>query len=505
MSKDVTFGKSAREKMLFGVDTVGDAVGGTLGPKGLNVFIQKDYQSIVTNDGATISANIKLDDPIADLGAESIRNPSNQTNDDAGDGTSTTVVLAQSLIHEALKRPENAMEVRESLKEAAERVVKLLTKRSIKITKEDVEQVALISAEDKNLAKIIADIIFKLGDKAVINVEDSKTFVTNYEIVDGYEATTGFISPHFINDKKTGKATFENVPVLVSRKKIANIQDIGPLFEQFAAQKINSCVIVCEEIDDSMIGIFAANKAAGIFNSLVIRSSGPVTEDIAGTVGARIVSDESGLTFQNITLGDLGEAKKVICDAHKTLFIGNGEDSKAHALILEKRAENEPNMYLQKNIKQRIARLRGGIAVLRIAANSDFEREYLKLKAEDAIKAVQAALEEGIVEGGGMAFWRIAQELKPTTIGDQILKKSLTAPLKRIIENCGKDYAEIIKNLPDRHGYDAKNDEYVDMIKAGICDPHKVERCALQNAISASSTFITTFAAISEHKDEKQN
>ena len=501
--KDVFFGKFAREKMLNGVDIVGNAVGGTLGPKGLNVFIQKDLQSIVTNDGATISANIKLSDPLEDLGAESIRNPSNQTNDDAGDGTSTTVVVAQSLIHEALKRPENAMEVRESLKEASEKVLKLLTKRSTKIAKEDIEKVALISAEDKHLAKIISDIIIRLGEKAVINVEDSKTFATDYEIVDGYEATTGFISPHFINDKKTGKAIYENVPVLVTRKKISNIQDIAPLFDQFAKQKINTCVIVCEEIDDSMIGVFVANKNMGLFNSLVIRSSGPVTEDIAGCTGARIVSDESGVNFQNITVDDLGRASKVVCDAHKTLFLGDGDASKTHATILEKRAENEPNMYLQKNLKQRVARLRGGIAILRIAAASDFEREYLKLKAEDAIKATQAALEEGIVEGGGMALWRIAQELQGKTIGEEILKKSLTAPLKRIIENAGKDYAEIIKDLPDGCGYDAKNDLYVDMIKAGICDPHKVERCALQNAISASTTFITTFATITNHKDEK--
>lgn len=486
------------DKMLKGLDIAAEAVGGTLGPKGLNAYLDDPITPRITNDGATIANHVKLEDKEEDAGAYVIRNTTSQTNDDAGDGTTTTAVLVQAIIHECLKRPENASELKVSLKEAGDKVLKLLAKQAIPITQKDVEKVAYISAEDQQLAKLISEIVNKLGKKAVINVEDSKTFATEYEIVDGYEAAVGFLSPHFINDKKAGKSVFQDVRVLVADRKIQNVVDIQPLFEQLKKENISQLVIACEDIDDAILGILVMNKNLGNFNSLVIKANQDELKDIEGTVGATMVSASTGVSFQNIKLTHLGTAKKVVSGAHKTLFIGNGTAGKVYAAQLEKQAENEPNRYVKQKMEERVARLRGGIAVLRIGAPTDFEREYLKLKAEDAVKAAQAALEEGVVEGGGMTLWRIALAMKPKTPGEFVLKKALTAPLRKICENAGLDYAEIVANLPEGKGYDAKNDTYVDMVKSGLVDPAKVERVAVENSVSAAATFITTFAVFTE-------
>lgn len=501
--KEVFFGVKAMEPMMVGLDIAADAVCCTLGPKGKNVFIDGGIPKII-NDGASVANDVVLKDKLQNAGAYVIRNISAQQNDDVGDGTTTVACLTQAIIHECLKRPENPMLIKQSLKEAGASVLKTLAKRSVKISKKDIEKVALISSENKELARLVTEIIEKLGEKAVINVEDSKTFATDYEITNGYEANTGFMSPHFITDKKTSRAIYENVPVLVSEKKISNLGDIAPLFETFKKEGINSCVIICEDIDDAMLGIFVANKNMGTFNSLVIKANGPLLQDIEGVVGARAVSDSNGLTFKNLQLSDLGKVKKIVCDAHKTIFIGNGTTASIRAKELHARAEAEPNMYLAKTLRSRADKLRGGIAVLRIGAPTDFERDYLRLKAEDTVKAVQAALEEGVVEGGGMTLWRIASEMKPKTVGEEILKSSLAQPLKKIISNCGKDYTEIITSLPVGKGYDAKNDCYVDMIKEGIIDPAKVERCAIENSVSTASVFITTHAVITDVVEEKK-
>lgn len=524
MSKEVYFGTEAMKKMVVGLNKAAEAVGGTLGPCGLNVFLDQGIPKI-TNDGATIANEIILEDKLENAGAYIIRNTSSQTNDDAGDGTTTTAVLVQALVQEALKRPENSMRVMESLKQAGDKILKILSKKSIKLDKKDIEKVALISSENKELARLITEIVTKLGDKAVINVEDSKTFSTDYEIVDGYTAHVGFMSPKFITEKSTAKAIYKDVPVMCVEKKISTLADISSIFNSFAFKTnkdgqiltdlqgkpianenpITSCVIVCEDIDDSMLGVFVDSFRLKTFSALVIRATSLLLEDISGYVGAKTISSANGITFQNFDRKYLGFCKKVICDANKTTFIGNGFSHKEYVKELTAKADGEPNMYTEKNMRQRIAKLAGGIAVLRIGASTDFEKDYLKYKAEDAIKAVQSALEEGIVEGGGMTLYRIASELKPKTIGEEILKIALTAPLRKIVQNAGKDYAEIIKNLPPKQGYDAKNDTYVDMIKNGIIDPSKVERCALENAVSASSTFITTHCIITDFvKDDKK-
>lgn len=506
------------EKMLVGFTKAADAVGGTIGPKGRNVYIDGNIPRI-TNDGAKISNETILEDKLENAGAYIIRNVSAQQLDDVGDGTTTVTVLSQAILKECLKRPESPMEISPSLKKAGDKVLKILAKKSKKLDKKDIYKVALISAENSELAKLITEIIEKLGDKAEIDVEDSKTFATHYEINDGYIGHVGFMSPRFITDKKTAKAIYQDISVLCTEKKIANIADISPIFNSFAFEvnkegkvlvgsdgkpvpsrnPITSCIIICEDIDDSMLGMFVQNFEMKTFSALVIRATSLLLEDIAGYTGATLISNSTGINFQNFKREHLGFCKKVICEAHKTKFIGDGMAHKQYVTELSAKADNEPNMYTQKNMQKRVLNLKGGIATLKIGASTDTEREPIKDKAEDAVKATQAALAEGIVEGGGMALYRIANDLQPKTIGEEILKKALTAPLKRIVENCGKDYAEIIKKMPDGMGYDAKNDTYVKMMEAGIIDPSKVERCAIENSVSAISKFITVFLTITDY------
>ena len=490
-------------KMLVGLDKAANAVAGTLGPKGRNVLIDDQTFPKTVNEGGTIAAHIVLEDRVENAGANYIRNTTGQTSDDAGDGRSTTAVLVQALAHACVERPENPMEIRESLTTASNKILKEIAKKSIKIGKDDVEKVALISSEDKEVAHLISEIIGKLGEKAVINVEDSKTFATEYEIVDGYETHLGFMSPAFITDKKTAKAIHNDIAVLCSEKKISNIGDISKIFEMFKQKGIGSCVIVCDDIDDSILGMLAVNNQMGTFKSLVIRASAMFLDDIAGYLGAKIISNSTGITFQNFEMEHLGYAKKVVSDANKSLFIGDGVAHKQYVKELEAKADGEPNMYTQANMKKRVAKLSGGIAVLRIGAPTDAEREYKKPKAEDAVRAVKGALEEGVIEGGGMTLWRIAQSMKPKTPGEEILKKALVAPLQWIIKNAGLDYAEIVMKLPEGKGYNAKTNKYEDLVKSGIIDPAKVERVALENAVSSVGIFITTSAVIIDVKDEK--
>ncbi len=501
MAKQVLFNKESMETMVRGMDIVADVVGGTVGPKGRNVYIMDANIPQISNDGVFIAINTILKDQNEDAGAYLIRNVSSQQDDDVGDGTTTAAILTQAIVHECLKRPENVMEVRESLKKAGDKVLKLLSKKSIRLDKKDIEKVALIASENKELAKQITEIIGKLGEKAVINVEDSKTYATEYEIANGYEAKVGFMSPYFINDSKTQKSIHEDILVFVSEKRISNLSDIKPLFDKLLVKGIPKCAIVCEDIADDMLGVFVNSKRGKLFDGVVIRATGDTLKDIEGATGAVAVSDSTGVSFEKVELKHLGKVKKLICDKHTSVFIGNGVAAEMRASELDKQSDNEPNMYLARMIRTRAARLRGGIAILRVGAPTDFEREYLKKKAEDAVKATLAAIEEGVVEGGGMALWRITQNIKPKTIGEQILQKALKSPLMRIIENSGKEYADIIINMPQGQGYDAKEDRYVDMFKDGIIDPIKVERCAIENAVSAASTFISTFATITEIKE----
>lgn len=501
MPKHVSFRREALDPLMAGLNKAANAVGGTMGPSGLNVYFSDPTSPEITNDGVTVAGRINLADPQEDAGAYIVRNVTGQQNDDVGDGTTTVAVLLQSIVQECLLRPENMSEVKRSLKKAGEGVIAKIVKSSKSI--KDVSQVALVSAEDPSIANLITEITAKLGKEAVVNVEESRSFTTDYEIVDGYEAQVGFMSPHFINEKRSATAVYEDIPVVCCEKKITGIGDIAKIFEMFKEKGITRCVLVVDDIDDSMLGIFVNSKIQGTFQSIVIRATGWLNQDIAGVTGATAISDSTGVSFHKFEEKHLGHAKKVVSGANQTLFIGSGKEAKAYAKMLDIQAENDPNRYTSQRVSDRAAKIRGGIALLRIAAPTDQERKYLVRKAEDAVKAVKAALAEGVVEGGGMCLWRIAQEMKPKTIGEEILKKSLTAPLRKIIENAGLDYAEIVTNMPKGQGYNAKDHAYQDLLASGIVDPAKVERCAVQNSVSAASQFITTFTLITDAKEDQ--
>lgn len=497
MSKEILFGKEAFSKMMKGFNATANAVGGTLGPKGRNVMIADTLLPHITNDGHTIADSISFTDQYEELGSWTVRNTSSQTNDDAGDGTTTTAVLLQEIVHKSLERPENQMVIKNSLQEACKKVVEEIKKVAKPISIEDIYKVALISSENEDIAKIVTDIITKVGVDGVIIVEESRTFETSSEVMEGYEARVGYMSPYFANDVTGAKAVYENAPVLVSQKKISTILDIKPLFEQLKEQKLNNIIIVCEDIDPTMLGMFVMNKVQGNLNILVIKATNTVLEDIAATVGASIVSDSTGLGFDKIRIEEhLGTVDKIICTEKKTLFIAKTKEGKEHAERLKGLMDNTTNNIEKEMIKKRIAQLTGGIAVIRIGATTDLDRVYKKHKTDDTVAAVKAALAEGIVEGGGMCLWRIANKINPETIGEEILKKSLTAPLRKICENAGIDYTEVVTEMPNGQGYDAKNNCYKDLIESDIIDPAKVERVAIENAVSNASLFITTHCAI---------
>lgn len=503
--KDVRFDQEAIGAMRKGMNVVCDAVARTIGPKGTNVFVDDPTTPRFTNDGARIAHNIVLPDKLENAGAWVARNACGQTNDDAGDGTTTTLVLLKAVIDECLSRPENKTLVMQSLMEAKDKAITLLKKQAKSIKQQEVISVARISAENESLAQLITEVIGKVGAKAAITVEDRiDGFESDYKLVQGYEAHVGFESPYFRNDKNKAQAVHADIPVLCVQKKLGTINDLK-MFEQFEKEHISSLVIVAQEIDPQILGIFVATHATRKMNLLVIKATGSLLEDIAAATGATVISDETGITFENFDAKEhLGMAKKIISEEKKTIFISGATTAKKHADRLLALAETYMNDFEKKKLRERAAKLKGGIAVIRIGAHTDAERNYLRDKADDTVHSVQSALEEGVVEGGGMALYRISGQISERTIGEQILRKALSAPLRQIVANAGKDYAEIIKNLPEGQGYDAKEDCYSDFFKVGILDPLRVERLALENAVSTAALFITTHCSIVEAAEEKK-
>lgn len=484
-----------KEELLKGLNKAADVIGLTLGPKGRNVFLWDDMTPRVVNDGATIAKEACVSsNPIENSGMWFVRNASSQSADDAGDGTTTTAVLLKSIVKESLKY--DPTEAARSLLDVYPKILKKI--KGKKMADEEIEHVALVSAEHEGLAKVISKIVKERGKDLLFLVEDNRESEDiTVESVQGYEAHVGWALPIFITDRARARAVHEDMPVLVSEKKIANLSEIKPIFDQMAANNMNKLCIVCFDIDEAMLGVFAATHLQRRMTLLVLKATGPLLEDIAGTVGAARVSDQEGVPFHKFDISKhLGWAKKIVCDEGKTLFVpASKEKSSSYSNILESRALNEFNMFRREKLMERVAKIRSGVAVIKVGAPTDSEREYLKLKADDAAKAVKCAFEEGIVEGGGICLWRIAQNIEPKSIGEHILKRALIAPLQKICENAGVDYAEIASKMPEKKGYDAKNDRYVDMMDAGIVDPAKVERVALTNAVSTAAKFITIEAA----------
>jgi chaperonin GroEL len=535
MSKQILFNEEARKALKRGVDAVADAVKITIGPKGRNVVLDKGYGApIITNDGVSIAKDITLKNKFENLGAEIIKEVATKTNDVAGDGTTTSVVLTQAIIHEGMKHTAmglGVMGVRTGIEAATKDVVEALKAMSKNIkTKEEIRQVAHISAESEELGKIIADTIDRVGTDGVVTVEESQTFGIESEVVEGMQFEKGYVSAYMVTDTGRMEAEYKDVPILITDKKISAIKDILPLLEKIAGTGKKDLVIIAEDVDGEALSTLVINKLRGGFNVLAVKAPGfgdrkkEMLVDIATVVGATVVSDETGVRLDTAELSHLGRAAKVVSSKDNTVIVsGKGKKSDITERINQIKAQRDTTKakYDIEKLDERIAKLSGGVAVIRVGAATETEMKYLKLKIEDAVNATKAAIAEGIVIGGGSALVRASEKVRTSfakvadksnaefKVGYEIVLNACEMPLRQIAINGGKGDGSVIvdkvKASKGNAGYDALNDVMVDdMFQKGIIDPVKVTRTGLQNAASASAIFLTTEVVVTdEPKEEK--
>ncbi len=534
MPKQIQFSTDARTKLLAGAEKLANAVRITMGPKGRNVVLDKKYGApTITNDGVTIAKEIELPDHFENMGAQLVKEVATKTNDVAGDGTTTATVLAFELIKRGLpsvREGANPVSIKNGMDKAVKAVVEHLHKVAKKITtQEEIAQVGAISAADPEVGKLIADVVEKVGKDGVITVEASQTLGLSHEYVEGMQFDNGFVSQYMVTDTARMEAVMENPVILITDKKISSIQDILPVLEQAAQAGKKNFVIIAEDVDGEALATLIVNKLRGTFQSLAIKAPGfgdrrkAMLQDIAILTGGKVISEEVGLKLASAQLEDLGHATKVIATKDKTIVVGG----KGHADEVKKRIEqikveikNTTSEYDREKAQERLAKLAGGVAVIRVGAATEVELTEKKHRVEDAVSATRAAIEEGIVPGGGMALVGARDVLESLKVKDEneqlgvkIVLDTLGAPLQQIIENAGKNYATILmllqahilqhKSKSNDFGYDAAADKIVDMFEAGIIDPTKVTRSALQNAASIASLFLTTGAAITDIAEDK--
>lgn len=540
MAKMVIFDEEVRRRLKDGVDTVANAVKVTLGPRGRNVALDKGYGGpTITNDGVSIAKEITLRDKFKNMGAEVVKQVANKTNDNAGDGTTTAVVLTQAIIAEGLKRTAmgaNAVMVRHGIEAAAKDVVAELHAMAKPIkTPEEYEQVATISAESAELGKTIAETIEKVGRDGVVTVEESQAFGIEKEIVEGLEFDRGYVSAYMITNAERMEAEYRDAPILITDKKIASIQEILPILEKVAQTGKKELVIIADDVEGEALTTFVLNKLRGAFNVLAVKAPGygdrkkEYLADLAVVTGGTVISEEVGLKFDATELSMLGRATRVVATKDRTLIVGGkGKKSDIDKRVVELRRmlENTDSKFDREKIEERVAKLTGGVAVIRVGAATETEMKYLKDKIEDAVNATKAAIEEGIVPGGGTALVKVSKTLRDKfakseakknqddlmnfefASGYNIVLDALLAPLRQIATNAGKDGSTIVHEVmlaKGFGGYDAASDEMVDdMVKAGIIDPVKVTRSCVQNAASAAAILLTTEAAVAEEPEEKK-
>jgi len=539
MSKQIIYNEEARKALKRGIDKVADAVKITIGPRGRNVVLDKGYGSpTITNDGVSIAKEISLKDKFENMGAEIAKEVATKTNDTAGDGTTTSVILLQSIVSEGLREVSmgaNAMGIRFGIEKAVEHIVKALKDIAKPIkNKEEIRQVATISAESSEIGKIVADTIDKVGKDGVVTVEESQSLGTESEVVDGLQFDKGYVSPYMITNAERMEAEYQDPAILIADRKISSVKEILPLLEKLAQTGKKDLVIIADDVEGEALTTFVLNKLRGTFNVLAIKAPGygdkkkELLEDIAVMVGAKVISDETGLKFDKVGLEVLGRANKVISDKDNTTIVGSKgkkADVESRLAQIKKQRENIDSKYDKEKFDERIAKLTGGVAVIRVGAATETEMKYLKLKIEDAVNATKAAIEEGIVAGGGVALIKAGEKVrnwlangkekvsefgsKEFEVGFNIVLRAIEAPLRQIATNAGKDDGLVIvdkvKNGKGNSGYDALKDLMVpDMILAGIIDPVKVERCGIENAASAAAMILTTEAAIADEPEEKK-
>lgn len=526
MAKEIKYGADARKALEAGVNKLADTVRVTIGPKGRNVVLDKSFGApLITNDGVTIAKEIELEDAFENMGAQLIREVASKTNDVAGDGTTTATVLAQAMVHEGMKNLEagaNPIVLRKGMKKATDCAVEAIKKMSSKVTgREQIARVAAISASDDSVGEMVAEAMDKVSNDGVITIEESKTMKTELDLVEGMQFDRGYISAYMCTDMEKMEANLDDPYILITDKKISNIQEILPLLEQIV-QSGAKLLIVAEDIEGEALTTLIVNKLRGTFNVVAVKAPGygdrrkAMLEDIAVLTGGQVISEELGLELKDTTMAQLGRAKSVKVQKENTVIVdGMGDKAALEARIGQIKAQIEETTsdFDKEKLQERLAKLAGGVAVIRVGAATETEMKEAKLRMEDALNATRAAVEEGIIAGGGSAYIHASKEvakLAETLEGDEktgakVVLKALEAPLFHISANAGLEGAVIINKVREAepgNGFDAYNEEYVDMVKAGILDPAKVTRSALQNATSVASTLLTTESVVANIKED---
>ena len=526
MAKEIKYGVEARKALETGVNKLADTVRVTLGPKGRNVVLDKSYGApLITNDGVTIAKEIELEDAFENMGAQLVKEVATKTNDVAGDGTTTATVLAQAMINEGMKNiaaGANSIVIRKGMKKACEVAVESIAKMSEPINgKEHIARVAAISAGDDEVGKLVADAMEKVTNDGVISIEESKTMLTELDLVEGMQFDRGYVSAYMCTDMEKMEANLDNPYILITDKKIANIQDILPILEEIVKTG-SKLLIIAEDVEGEALTTLIVNKLRGTFNVVAVKAPGygdrrkEMLKDIAILTGATVISEEVGLELKETTLDSLGRAKSVKVSKENTIIVdGLGEKQDIDNRVAQIKAQlaESTSDFDKEKFQERLAKLSGGVAVIRVGAATETEMKEAKLRMEDALNATRAAVEEGIISGGGSAYIHASKDVEKlieTLEGDEktgakILLKALEAPLFCIAENAGLEGSVIVSKVKEAKegvGFDAFKEEYVDMIKSGILDPAKVTRSALQNATSVASTLLTTESVVANIKEE---
>ena len=526
MAKEIKYGAEARAALEAGVNQLANTVRVTLGPKGRNVVLDKSFGTpLITNDGVTIAKEVELEDPFENMGAQLVKEVATKTNDVAGDGTTTATVLAQAMVNEGMKNlaaGANPIILRKGMKMATDCAVEAIAKMSAKVKgKEQIARVAAISAGDDEVGNMVADAMEKVSNNGVITIEESKTMKTELDLVEGMQFDRGYISAYMATDMDKMEAVLENPYILITDKKISNIQDILPLLEQIV-QSGSRLLIIAEDVEGEALTTLIVNKLRGTFNVVAVKAPGygdrrkAMLEDIAILTGGQVISEEVGLNLQDATIDMLGRAKSVKVQKENTVIVdgaGSSKNIKARVAQIKNQIEETTSDFDREKLQERLAKLSGGVAVIRVGAATETEMKEAKLRMEDALAATRAAVEEGIISGGGSAYIHASKQvakLADTLEGDvktgaKIVLKALEAPLSHIAANAGLEGSVIINKVRESKvgtGFDALKEEYVDMVTAGILDPAKVTRSALQNATSVASTLLTTESVVANIKED---
>ena len=525
MAKTIKYGADARTAMVEGVNKLADTVRVTIGPKGRNVVLDKSYGApTITNDGVTIAKEIELEDAYENMGAQLVKEVATKTNDVAGDGTTTATVLAQAMINEGVKNlaaGANPIVLRKGMKKATDAAVASISKMATKVKgKDQIMRVAAVSSGDDEVGQMIADAMEKVSNDGVITIEESKTMQTELDLVEGMQFDRGYISAYMATDMDKMEATLDDPYILITDKKISNIQDILPLLEQIVKTG-SKLLIIAEDVDGEALTTLIVNKLRGTFNVVAVKAPGygdrrkAMLEDIAILTGGKVISSDLGLELKDTTMEDLGRAKSIKVEKEKTTIVdglGNKDDIQARVAQIKKQIEDTTSDFDKEKLQERLAKLAGGVAVIRVGAATETEMKEAKYRMEDALNATRAAVEEGIIFGGGSAYIHASKDvaaLADTLEGDEktgakVVLKALEAPLFHIANNAGLDGSVIVNKVKESEqgiGFNAYTEEYVDMVKDGIIDPAKVTRSALQNATSVASSFLTTEAAVATVKE----